>query len=203
MHFSIQQSCKGYHPSAEIWIAFAWSTNTSHTLVLLRSKHRASFARNCASDLGGGYRKRPAKMSWSMPCRLQRWWTNLLLKLLWSQQLWGRKQLEHRVLLVLQKKHHLQNVLAAWTWLSMRMRRPSWSQLLGKGVAMLLLVCRVNWITLQLPHVTRAALHCLVGGVTISRSFRFLRSVLRGTSQRRLAQQPASVLSRTRPLSKL
>ena len=56
-------------------------------------------------DLGGGYRKRPAKMSWSMPCRLQRWWTNLLLKLLWSQQLWGHKQLEHRVLLVLQKKH--------------------------------------------------------------------------------------------------
>ena len=79
-----------------------------------------------------------------MPCRLQRWWMNLLLKLLWSQQLWGRKQLEHRVLLVLQKKHHLQNVLAAWNWLLMRIRRPSWSQLLGKGVAMLLLVCRVN-----------------------------------------------------------
>ena len=68
---------------------------------------------------------------------------------------------------------------------------------------MLLLVCRVNWITLQLPHMTRAALHCLVGGVTISCSFRFLRSVLRGTYLHRLAQQPASVHSRTRPLSKL
>ena len=68
---------------------------------------------------------------------------------------------------------------------------------------MLFPVCRVNWITLQLPQVTRSALHCLVGGMTISRSFQFLCSVLRGTSQRRLAQQPASVLSRMRPLSKL